>query len=188
MAVSRDFLAIFYESNPHGPLLNRLTWFGWKIRFRRECLENRRGGSGNFVSSHPGSGSGRAPRRGRGSGRWSDRGARFSHSNSPYGGGGRSGGGHEGRRRRRRGRRWPRRPLQSRRLAVVWQWIAAKKSGALHDKQCEPHPNLNIPFKLLNSYSSFCFTLKIWYAKPETQNIQKGSLRCHEMFYYYLLC
>ena len=35
VAVSRDFLTIFYfmndESSPPGPLINRLKWFSWKI-------------------------------------------------------------------------------------------------------------------------------------------------------------
>ena len=33
VAVSRDFLLHFlpHESNPHGPLINRLKWFCWKI-------------------------------------------------------------------------------------------------------------------------------------------------------------
>ena len=37
-AVSRDFqpLFFFHESNPSGPLINRLKWFFLKIRFRED--------------------------------------------------------------------------------------------------------------------------------------------------------
>ena len=35
-AVSRDLLEFFHESNPPGPLINRLKWFCRKIRFRED--------------------------------------------------------------------------------------------------------------------------------------------------------
>ena len=36
VGVSWDFLTFcfFYETNPPGPVINRLKWFSWKIRFR----------------------------------------------------------------------------------------------------------------------------------------------------------
>ena len=46
VAVSRDFWPFFSlrESNPPGPLINRLNWFCGKIRFREDVREKRDSG------------------------------------------------------------------------------------------------------------------------------------------------
>ena len=35
----RDMLAFFHKLNPPRPLINRLKWFRWKVRFRRDIRE-----------------------------------------------------------------------------------------------------------------------------------------------------
>ena len=39
VAVSQDFLHYLHESNPPGPLINRLKWFFRKIRFCGDIRE-----------------------------------------------------------------------------------------------------------------------------------------------------
>ena len=55
VAVLKDFLAFFRESNPSGLLINRLQWFFLKIHFRgdnREISDSAQANTGRSQTLH----------------------------------------------------------------------------------------------------------------------------------------